>query len=695
MTGSGEIRNENSGTGRDSYQFGTVHGDITFQQRTTEPAEGLAADVAGAVRELSRKEEEQWRIGDPAPLSVRWHSAEQDLFDHWENIRASSQHNEPVSLSAQFTAIRETFEATDSQRLLILGRAGAGKTAVAHRLILDLLLHRRQRGPVPVLFSLNDWNPATTGLRDWLADQLVRDHPFLAQHDASGKRSAELLVDRDWILPVLDGFDELPTQHHRAAISEMSRVRWPLVVTSRPAEYARAAHEVKVVGRAAAIELEDLALDEVERYLRRTTNPSRTVGWETVFERLRTAPGEAASRNLAPVLSTPLMVMLARTIYNDTNERCPSELLNNARFPTGGAVEQHLLGGYVGTVYEPRRKAPSGSALPAWDPERAHHWLGFLATGVRNRDTHDFTWWQLDTLLPTRTRLLTTIATYGLVAGLIYGLAFGFAGSDLESEPVSGILFGLVLGGALGLLNKAARARGRGEPERLRPYWRRRGGRRRHWKRALLTGAGPEFGFGLAFGLAGGTAVGLSNSLDSWLRSGPLDPIATAVLTVWLVAPVLGVTLGLVSCVISALGEAHDPLNNDPWQLLSTDRAVTLLRTVLVGLLIALIMFVGLGVPVDEPWLWVGSSAGLLRPALSAWGNWLLFARLWLPLTGRLPWRPKRFLEDAHARGMLRRAGAAYQFRHARLRDHLADQYRAPRRRPAGDHLDDGAGHRS
>jgi hypothetical protein len=58
--------------------------------------------------------------------------------------------------------------------------------------------------------------------------------------------------------------------------------------------------------------------------------------------------------------------------------------------------------------------------------------------------------------------------------------------------------------------------------------------------------------------------------------------------------------------------------------------------------------------------------------SLTAWGQWIVFARLWLPLTGRLPWGLPAFLDDAYRRGVLRRAGAVYQFRHARLQDHLA-----------------------
>jgi hypothetical protein len=46
-------------------------------------------------------------------------------------------------------------------------------------------------------------------------------------------------------------------------------------------------------------------------------------------------------------------------------------------------------------------------------------------------------------------------------------------------------------------------------------------------------------------------------------------------------------------------------------------------------------------------------------------------ARIWLPLTGRMPWAMTAFLDDAYQRGVLRQAGAVYQFRHARLQDHL------------------------
>lgn len=61
---------------------------------------------------------------------------------------------------------------------------------------------------------------------------------------------------------------------------------------------------------------------------------------------------------------------------------------------------------------------------------------------------------------------------------------------------------------------------------------------------------------------------------------------------------------------------------------------------------------------------------------VSAWGHWLIIARLWLPLTGRLPWRLRTFLDDAYDRGVLRQSGPVWEFRHERLQRHLAEPVR-------------------
>jgi len=68
-------------------------------------------------------------------------------------------------------------------------------------------------------------------------------------------------------------------------------------------------------------------------------------------------------------------------------------------------------------------------------------------------------------------------------------------------------------------------------------------------------------------------------------------------------------------------------------------------------------------------------------PGLAAGLAWMIIFSIWgratatrsiLALLGRLPWRVAAFLEDAYRRGVLRRVGPDYQFRHARLQERLA-----------------------
>jgi hypothetical protein len=78
--------------------------------------------------------------------------------------------------------------------------------------------------------------------------------------------------------------------------------------------------------------------------------------------------------------------------------------------------------------------------------------------------------------------------------------------------------------------------------------------------------------------------------------------------------------------------------------------------------------------------LWIvsvglGLSAALVAACIQAtWGTYTI-TRCWLALRHRLPWRLMGFLADAHERGVLRQAGAFYQFRHSELQDYLATRH--------------------
>jgi hypothetical protein len=72
-----------------------------------------------------------------------------------------------------------------------------------------------------------------------------------------------------------------------------------------------------------------------------------------------------------------------------------------------------------------------------------------------------------------------------------------------------------------------------------------------------------------------------------------------------------------------------------------------------------------------------------LAIALShAWPQYLITTG-WLAARGRLPWRLASLLAEAHDVQILRQHGGAYQFRHARLQDRLANREISPGDAPA------------
>lgn len=75
--------------------------------------------------------------------------------------------------------------------------------------------------------------------------------------------------------------------------------------------------------------------------------------------------------------------------------------------------------------------------------------------------------------------------------------------------------------------------------------------------------------------------------------------------------------------------------------------------------------------PIPSPrYLVMGKGSRFVWPLSGAWVNFTV-ARFWFAISGRLPWRLTDFLDDAHARGVLRQVGAAYEFRHQRLQQYF------------------------
>jgi transcriptional regulator with XRE-family HTH domain len=629
-------------------------------------------DLAHAVGARLGREEELRRIQDPFPLPVRWDVAPDKVMDHWENICRTDpgESATPLDLAGRLPDIADVYRRIPSRRLVVLGRAGSGKSVLAVRFVLDLLRTRARGDAVPVVFSVGSWDPTTTGFRDWLAGQLVRDHPGLAANGHGDSNLATALVEAGRIVPVLDGFDELATGLHRAALDALNDTTLPLLLTSRPGEYTTVAG-TDALTAAAAIRLVDLTVTDLVDYLPRTTRKdSGATAWDPVLNELRDHPERPASRSLRAVLTTPLMVGLARAIYSDPAGRDPAELLDTDRFGSQYALEDHLLGSFIPTVYRDQH--------PRWDRERVRGWLSYLARHLDQLGTQDLAWWQLGGALRRGRRMLAVGLVTGLAVALISGSLIGLvdfplAGRGLGNALIAGLQNWLLFAVVLGLAHGAGRWLGGGAFEPSRVRLRTRGGARQLRARfgpRLLVGVAGGIGLGLLLGLAG--AVG--NIPMGFVEFGFLDLFATGA--------GLGTLTGLGWGLLAGLEAPVDIRSAvSPTDLLRTNRATVLVEFLGGGLVLGLahLLVLTLALGHLEPAavlldVVLGPVIGLaIGTSLTAWGQWLVFGRVWLPLTGRLPWSVAAFLDDACRRGVLRQVGAVYQFRHARLHAHLLD----------------------
>ncbi|NBM14424.1 NACHT domain-containing protein [Streptomyces sp. GC420] len=233
------------------------------------PAE-VADRLADAVRRQWEAEAVVRRLADPYPLPVAWRGADPGL----------AEASDPERLAGRDGEIADVFtRRVPARRLLVLGEPGSGKTLLLVRLVLALLERREADEPVPVLFPLASWEPAALDLRAWMERRLVQDHPELGAPapDACGQVTlAGLLLERRLVLPVLDGFDELPPAVGALALHRVSEALpygCGMVVSSRPAEYRAALRPRGAVparpAELAGIHLQPLGAGEVADYLRR------------------------------------------------------------------------------------------------------------------------------------------------------------------------------------------------------------------------------------------------------------------------------------------------------------------------------------------------------------------------------------------------------------------------------------------
>jgi hypothetical protein len=557
-----------------------------------------------------------------------------------------------------------------SGRLVVIGAPGSGKSGAAVLLIVAALRYRnqasaedREKIPVPVLVTAQDWNPDREPVSNWLARRLHATYPQLARFGDANAVSALLTGGR--IAVIIDGLDEIDPKLQPVALRALSQqASCRLVILSRTDDMAAAAARQGLQG-SAAIELQPVRSTEAAGYLERIQLAPTPEGWHDLAQHLRREPASPLSK----ALDNPLALSLVR-------DTCKSE--DDARgllafsadqndLPIDHAVEvvtDYLLDRVLPAAYA----CQPGLATPPYDVATAQDALAKIAAQMNRQGTRDLYWWHISSWAPRSRRKIMSGIAAAIAAGLGCGFGFGL-GLGLGFGLTSGFAGGLV-GGLLGGLGGDLAG---GQPPRMAVKlqvmqvfsW-------QPISFAVASGVtfGLDLGFesGRMFGLGAGLAIGLAMWL--WLGlvdaakgdrdSGSSQSPATSWRLNWNYAFLMMLAFGLTAGLMTGLTFG---LMTGPEGGVTGGSTFSLATGLTAGLMTGLTFGLVCGLSVSGTWPVLLASAQI--------------ARRW-----RTPVRLMRFLEDAHGRDVLRTVGPAYQFRHARLQDRLADAASLPGRAP-------------
>lgn len=649
-----------------------------------------AESLAEALALQYARDEAHIRVDDPAPLPVRWAPAPPGIGDHPMNLVGGEGHL--PQLDGSFSAVVRTYESLAHGRLIVLGAPGAGKSVLVLRLATALLRQRADDSPVPVVFPLSSWDPREgTPLWWWAAGMLADSHPeALAEGDTStaARTVAHQLITSGRILPILDGFDELPAPAWPQALAQLRNsllLAGRFVLTSRTTAFTDVVTTADVrVPRTAAVELQPLSMSDVSRHLPLTSRPQGdgTTKWDPVLAQL-TGPrpphsdgDEAAAHLLRDVLATPLMVSMARTAYSDTTAD-PAELVQRDRFATRNELERHLLSAYVDAVYQ-----PDAAAVPdrggSWTPVQARRYLAWLARG----QWQDIAWWRLEQAVPRAFRIWVMSFPLALILAVAVAVT-GLPAPWEASVPDFGLWTGIFV--LLGALAAGTADWVLADPDRMLPPQRLRRPlgmvvqalRLRPWRTVVRTVV---------------VLLLLSSVIGLWTTAAALGS-GTGMF--WASYWALLVVMSVVVRTRAAVRTPADPDARDPLALLREDRRTTLAllpfscspgparlsahKVMSVGVFATVLIWgLGRGQDAMAPWRWLTTACALIlwwclwNCAVSSWGRYTL-ARWWLASTGRLPRQLTEFLTDAHRRGVLRQTGGVFRFRHVELQRKFAE----------------------
>jgi NACHT domain len=653
-------------------------------KKTPDTHSGLAAAARALARQVGQREAAEQQkfladVGQSQPANVRF--SQPDLV-YWR-IDGGQRQGALSDIATYYTSLHYG-------RLLVLGEAGAGKTVLANQLLLDLTTNLPAVDPppgatlsVPIRLSLPTFDPGgdhadadalASSLNAWISGHLTTVYGVTPN-------IADTLVRDGWILPILDGLDEMdPTVGPPARAAAVIRALnypagpspRPVVLSCRTARYQDLTQmtmpgQETILQDVTAIRVQPLTPSQISGYLiRRFPDPvnSATIQqrWQPVLDHLTRHPVNP----LAATLSSPLWLFMAVTAYHRPGTD-PARLTTMS----GDALRHDLLTSLIPAITNQRRRPEGGS----YQPVDVTCWLTTLAKYLHtcqagnqgsgsDIDLHEL-WPAAGNRAP---RYLSAIIQAAAVFALavVTVLLGGFHAPDFHALSDWIIM---ILVGALVLYTSWRASRRPVKLSRLDIFQLFVAGRRRFaawFAFGFVIGSAVGFGWGfttemtdvpglawrsglataVAFGLAGGLAGGFASGLAGRPKriSRPRELVTQ------------GLTHDITICFTFGLGGGLAiGLETETTPTFMPGYSIVFSS----GLPLALVFGFAGGLTLGTAWM-----------ADSPWPRYFIATRI-LAYHRQLPRRPARFFDWAYTVGLLRLSGISIQFRHHELQDYL------------------------
>ncbi len=447
------------------------------------------------------------------------------------------------------TPIASVFDDLHAE-LLILGSPGSGKTTMLLELARTLITHAQhnERHLIPVVFNLSSWAEKRLPLSAWMVQEL-NDRYDVPRH------VGQAWIDKDQILPLLDGLDEVRQEVRTACVETINTYRQEhglvgMVVCSRIADYFHLAVKLKLCG---AIVLQPLTDEQIDNYLAEAGDQLSAV--------------RVLLRNdseLRVFANTPLMLSIMTIAY----QGMPIDSLSEQ--DTMDARRKFLFDIYVERMLNRR------GVNHRYTPEQTRRYLGWIA---KRMIKHGQTIFYIEKIQPVW--LIHHRQSYALIAGSIRGLTFMVTlvvGGifcfgvilNLPNGILLALIFALSMGIAFGIFSGRASARLENVriAERLRFSWK-QSINKAGWRLVVVI-----LGFGLAGflqdllggqvlggaigGLVGGLLLGIGAGsilrFDAGILAGSIVGIGFGVVNGLIGGPVGGLMGGLGMGLVVSMG---------------------------------------------------------------------------------------------------------------------------------------------